>query len=440
VLARFLIISALLLAFCLQAASAAPPVKHFHFKVLARGYTENDDPALPANRVETLAAVDKPAWERVWVRLHPDKFLGQPRTQPAPLPDVQFQHYMVVVLIGRPGSQEIHLMGLRNQGQTLGGNYENLSCPGVRGDGRVLPYEAVLTWKTTARLALSENETSRQTRALEALAVTARAFPDVPLRGVTDAWLTAQRTARQARGEHLLARIDAISTRQPRAPHAPYLEALAAQVVDLLLGDTTQARARWKKISARYEHSSFGALARARLRAIDGGARDAAARSALDAARQALLVDKSLSTSQLAKRWLEYGGEYEALASQRPESIYLATRCYLEAANVIGAPPKLSQSAVLRCAALQADELDAASALRTYWAFVRRWPEAGRVPFALHSMYVLARENKTPQQAAAPYRQYLAKWPKSPQAPSVRALLSAIKRAAMTAGPVRINT
>lgn len=399
------------------AAPRADGPAYWAFHSLARGAASRRLLGLPAGPPRSLVLADAAAYRSFWTKTHrcSDTYV------PAGLrpPRARFNGAMVVVIFGRPGSADVRVQKMWTlPGQRLAAGVFNPVWPDVAMDPDRVPYEMVLARATPRHVIPYERPSAQALWALTQRALTGMAVPEGPGAPLSDARLDALRQAYAQRGRDLLTRLDRLPRARSGDADEPYATLLRGAITARFLDRPDDARHLFQRVANSWPGSTPGRFASSRLQMLARRTRDEAARRCLDETRRTLLSTSTVTEGH-ARRWTELGQAYEYLTSQAPLTLFLAARCYIEAARDASDADRV-QNGLLQAASIYEQELDLATAENLYWECVKRYPDALSVGRSLVRLASIGRERGRPHAEQAVYRTFLKYCPRARIAPEIR--------------------
>jgi hypothetical protein len=383
---------------------------------LARGAASSRRLHLPGRGLFVLAFRDEASFRTFWARAHEfrDTFAA-PLPPPKP-PRIDFTRRMVVAVVGRAASADIRLQKMWTlPGDRLVAGVFNPFWPDVAMDPERVPYQMVLTARTDRAVLPFERPAARAVSLLCQRAAEPVALGEDPVRALTDARVEQIRGLLAQHGQRLLDAFARLPSSRQDEPDRPYRSLLQGSILLRFLDRPEDARQRFHEVVVMWPGTPLADVAAARIRCIERRPEDEAARDVLDTGRATLAAATAVDEGY-ARRWADIAQQYTYLTSEAPLSLYLAARCYAEAARD-PADADTVQNALLEAGSLYEEALDPAVAARLYWQCVLRYPDAASVPAVLDRMALIAWEL---DRKANVYKAFLKRFPKSRNAPAAR--------------------
>lgn len=405
-------------------AVAAPTAaaRSVPFRILDSG-TSSRPPSWSARPLdEPLVIREAWSYRSFWYGTHPRRRgpFDDGADKIAP-PAIDLSRQAVLVLRGRPGTGEIRLMAIEQRPYEIVATFSNPYWPELSiADDRV-PFVAVAIDATALPVHATESPLSESVSHLAAnlpsLYMRAGGSP----RDLNLMTLDRVRDELKAQGKVLLDEVWRIQGQAAvNGAITPYTRLLEARVWEDLMMDYTRAAACYSEVVQRYHGTPYGQVARSHVDGIRRRAMEQAARHRLDEMRGELARDRTRAPGY-GRRWLELGGQYEYLVSQRPKALYLAAECYKEGARDVSDSDNV-QNCLLRAADIYGTYLNRRIALRVYGECVRRYPDALSVPVVLLRMHGIYRSLGDVGSAWYLYEDFVRRFPRSPRVPEVRRL------------------
>jgi len=392
---------------------APPPTRSAQWRQLDAGTC----PRPPWNGVEAKIITDAWALEAFWRGTHPRKSSAFDAGAGAtPLPKVDFNTEIVLVLKGRPGSGEIRLVALEDRGAELAAVYFNPQWPELAIKADLTPYLCIVTARRPVMIGTRETVSSLTFNRLVAAMPTLYRKPGGLMRDLELNTLDRVRQGLRATGASMLTdvwQLQAI-TSEPR--QLAYTRLLEARVYEALLADSARAEAVYNLVVGTEKGTPLGQVARHHVHQARRLRMEREAMAALDETRGEMAAARLRSGT----RWLETGGQYEYLTTCRPRVLYMAVECYREGAKDTR-DPEAVQNCLLRAADVYYFHLNKQKALQMYGECVRLFPDARSVPVVLRRIRDLMLANGDPRGYDV-YHDFLRRYPDSPRAAEVEAL------------------
>ena len=406
------------------AAPGGEAPAYWPFHPVGRGAISCRDLGQPARSPRAMVLRTEAAFRAFWQVAHRTPDTYEPAGAPPPPPRIDFGDHIAVVVLGRAGSTHVKVQKMWTlPGNRLVAGLFNPIWPDVAMNPARVPYELVVAKSSSRTVTLFERPAAVALHALTRQAL-ARVPPPTGGGGhpLDDVHVEALRQVCVVRGNMLLQALERLPRPRAGDPEEPYVHLLRGAILARLLDQAEEARKSFQRVITEWPGSIPARFAKSRLEALERRPRDLAARAYLGQCRQAMSAG-SPPTEGHVRRWWELGQQYEYLTSLAPLSLYVAARCYIEAARGSDDADRV-QNALLQAAALYAEQFDLGTATSLYWQCIRRYPDARSVPRTLEQLGEIGWEQHQPKAWQAACRAFLKRFPRSANAATVRKMLA----------------